>query len=164
MSTGKHIQQQRGLFYEELESGIIYRHAPGRTLDDGDNTLFSALTMNPASVHSDAHANVDNEFGQRLVNSLLTLSTLVGLSVAQMTQQTLIANLGFTEVRFPAPVFSGDTLYAESEVLEKRLSNSRQHAGIVLLEHRGYNQRGELVVVARRHSMMQRQPGEEVEA
>lgn len=160
MSMNNYIEQQRGLFYEELQQEVTYRHAPGRTLDDGDNTLFSAMTMNPASVHLDAHANTDTEFGQRLVNSLLTLSTLVGLSVSQLTQKTLIANLGFTEVRFPTPVFSGDTLYAESEVLEKRLSNSRPHAGIVLLEHRGYNQRGELVVVARRHSMMQRQPSE----
>lgn len=152
-----HIKQQRGLFYEELQIEVTYRHAPGRTLDDGDNTLFSAITMNPASIHVDAHANADNEFGQRLVNSLLTLSTLVGLSVAQLTQQTLIANLGFTDIRFPAPVFAGDTLYAESEVLEKRISNSRPNAGIVLLEHRGYNQRGELVVVARRHAMMKLQ-------
>ncbi|MEL7983246.1 MaoC family dehydratase [Vreelandella titanicae] len=157
MSMQNHIKQQRGLFYEELQIEVTYRHAPGRTLDDGDNTLFSAITMNPASIHVDAHANADNEFGQRLVNSLLTLSTLIGLSVAQLTQQTLIANLGFTDIRFPAPVFAGDTLYAESEVLEKRISNSRPNAGIVLLEHRGYNQRGELVVVARRHSMMKRQ-------
>lgn len=158
MSKNNDIEQQRGLFYEELQLEVTYRHAPGRTLDDGDNTLFSAVTMNPASVHMNAHANYDNEFGQRLINSLLTLSTVVGLSVSQLTQQTVIANLGFTEVRFTAPVLSGDTLYAESEVLEKRLSNSRAHAGVVLLEHRGYNQRGELVVVARRHTMMQRQP------
>lgn len=152
------VIEQRGLFYEELETGVIYRHAPGRTVDDGDNTLFSALTMNPASIHVDAFANRTNAFGGRLINSMLTLSILVGLSVAQLTQKTLVANLGFTEVSFPAPVFSGDTLYGETEVIEKRLSRSRPEAGVVLLEHRAYNQKRELVAIARRHALMQRVP------
>ena len=160
MQQDKHVEQQRGLYYEELNPDVIYLHAPGRTMDDGDNTLFSALTMNPASVHLDAHASADSEFGNRLMNSLLTLSTLIGLSVGQLTQRTLIANLAFNDVSFPAPVFAGDTLYAESEVLEKRLSKSRPNAGIVLIEHRGYNQRKELVVVARRHSLVLRKPDE----
>lgn len=152
------VVQQRGLYYEELEIGVLYSHAPGRTLDDGDSTLFSSLTMNPASIHFDAHDSASNEFGTRLVNSMLTVSTLVGLSVGHLTQKTLVANLGFTDISFPAPVFSGDTLYAKTEVMEKRLSKSRPDAGIVLLEHRGYNQKGVLVAVARRHALMMRKP------
>lgn len=158
MDTLPSIEEQRGLYFEELEMGVLYSHAPGRTLDDGDSTLFSGLTMNPASIHFDAHESATNEFGTRLINSMLTLSTLVGLSVGHLTQKTLVANLGFTEVSFPAPVFSGDTLYAKTEVTAKRLSNSRPNAGIVMLEHRGYNQNGILVAVARRHALMMRKP------
>ncbi|SDJ97697.1 Acyl dehydratase [Pseudomonas delhiensis] len=154
----KRYSQQRGLYYDELEMDVVYRHAPGRTLDDGDNSLFSALTMNPASIHLDACASAENEFGGRLMNSMLTLSTLVGLSVGHLTQKTLVANLGFTEVSFPAPVVAGDTLYAETEIEEKRLSKSRPDAGVVLMVHRGYNQHGVLVAVARRYALMKRGP------
>ena len=154
----KQYSHQRGLYYEELELGVVYRHAPGRTLDDGDNTLFSALTMNPASIHLDAHASRDNEFGGRLVNSMLTLSTVVGLSVGHLTQKTLVANLGFTDISFPAPVMAGDTLYAETEIEEKRESKSRPGAGVVLMTHRGYNQHGVLVAAAKRYSLMMRNP------
>ncbi|HBN9845813.1 TPA: MaoC family dehydratase [Pseudomonas aeruginosa] len=154
----KQISHQRGLYYEELEVGVIYRHAPGRTLDDGDNTLFSALTMNQASIHVDAHASLENEFGGRLMNSMLTLSTLVGLSVGHLTQRTLVANLGFSNISFPAPVVSGDTLYAETEIQEKRDSKSRPEAGVVLMEHRAFNQRGVLVATAKRYSLMMRNP------
>lgn len=158
MNATTRIVQQRGLYYEEFEMGVLYSHAPGRTLDDTHSTLFSSLTMNPASIHFDAHDSAGNEFGSRLVNSMLTLSTLVGLSVGQLTQKTLVANLGFTDIRFPAPVFAGDTLYASTEVMHKRLSKSRPDAGIVLLEHRGHNHKGVLVAVARRHSLMLRKP------
>jgi hypothetical protein len=92
---------QRGLFYDELRTDVVYQHSPGRTLDVADNTLFSTLTMNPQSLHLDADASAATEFGQRLVNSMLTLSTLIGLSVGQLTQATTIANLGFGAVRFP---------------------------------------------------------------
>ena len=136
-----------------------YLHAPGKTFDDAENAAFTMLTMNPASIHLDAHASAANQFGRRLVNSMLTLSTLVGLSVAQLTQLTTVANLGFSRVDFPRPVFGGDTIYASTVVLEKRLSKSRPEVGIVVFEHTARNQHGEVVAVAVRSAMMQRQAG-----
>jgi acyl dehydratase len=148
----------RGRYLEELEDGTVYQHRPGRTVGEADNTLFSTLTMNPQSLHLDAQFSEGTEFGQRLVNSLFTLSTLIGLSVSDLTQATTIANLGFTEVSFPKPVFHGDTLYAETEVLSKRLSRSRPDAGVVVFEHRARNQHGDVVAVARRSALMMRTP------
>jgi acyl dehydratase len=118
MSDGERpVYEQRGLWYEELEVGALYRHAPGRTVSEADNILFSTLTMNPQALHLDEAWAAQQPFGQRLVNSLFTLSTLVGLSVAQLTQGTIVANLGFSDVVFPKPVFHGDTLYAETVVV-----------------------------------------------
>ena len=136
---------QRGLYYDELETGVVYRHRPGRTLTEADDVVFSTLTMNHQALHLDAAWAATQPFGQRLVNSMMTLSTLVGLSVGQVTQGTIVANLGFREVEFPKPLFHGDTLYAETEVVEKRLSASRPGQGVVTLEHRGLNQDGVLV-------------------
>lgn len=146
--------EQRGLYFEELELGVIYAHSPGRTVGEADNTQFSTLTMNPASLHLDAAASSRTEFGQRLVNSMFTLSTMVGLSVAQLTQRTTIANLGFETVTFPKPVFVGDTLYAETTVADKRPSRSRPDAGIVVFDHCMRNQSGEVVATARRTALM----------
>jgi acyl dehydratase len=150
------VLYQRGLFFEELAEGVIYCHAPGRTVGEADNTFFSTLTMNPASIHLDAFASANTEFGQRLVNSMFTLSTVVGLSVAQLTQNTTIANLGFETVSFPRPLFVGDTLYASTKVESMRPSGSRPDAGIVTFEHLGRNQRDEVVAVARRVALMRR--------
>lgn len=159
MHTEQHTEiTQRGLYFEELEPGVRYAHRPGRTLGEADNTFFTTLTMNPQSLHLDEHAAADTEFGKRLVNSLLTLSTVVGLSVGQLTQGTTVANLGFEQVTFPAPVFHGDTLYAETEVIAKRSSASRPDNGVVTFEHRGRNQRGELVAVVQRVALMRRTP------
>jgi acyl dehydratase len=152
------VYEQRGLWYEELEVGALYRHAPGRTVSEADNVLFSTLTMNPQALHLDGAWAAQQPFGERLVNSLFTLSTLVGLSVAQLTQGTIIANLGFSDVVFPKPVFHGDTLYAETVVLEKRLSASRPGAGIVSFEHTARNQHGEVVAVAKRSTMVLTRP------
>jgi acyl dehydratase len=152
------VYEQRGLWYEELEVGALYRHAPGRTVSEADNVLFSTLTMNPQALHLDGAWAAQQPFGERLVNSLFTLSTLVGLSVAQLTQGTIIANLGFSDVVFPTPVFHGDTLYAETVVLEKRLSVSRPGAGIVSFEHTARNQHGEVVAVAKRSTMVLTRP------
>jgi acyl dehydratase len=152
------VYEQRGLWYEELEVGALYRHAPGRTVSEADNVLFSTLTMNPQALHLDGAWAAHQPFGERLVNSLFTLSTLVGLSVAQLTQGTIIANLGFSDVVFPKPVFHGDTLYAETVVLEKRLSASRPGAGIVSFEHTARNQHGEVVAVAKRSTMVLTRP------
>lgn len=151
----------RGRYLEELRVGDLYQHRPGRTVGEGDNTLFSTLTMNPQSLHLDAKFSEDTEFGQRLVNSLFTLSTLVGLSVSDLTQATTVANLGFGEISFPKPVFHGDTLYAETQVVSVRESRSRPEAGVVVFEHRARNQHGEVVAVARRSALMMRAPRED---
>ncbi|MFI7680554.1 MaoC family dehydratase [Actinophytocola sp. NPDC049390] len=151
----------RGRYLEELRVGDLYQHRPGRTVGEADNTLFSTLTMNPQSLHLDAKFSEGTEFGQRLVNSLFTLSTLVGLSVSDLTQATTVANLGFGEIGFPKPVFHGDTLYAETEVISVRESRSRPDAGVVVFEHRARNQHGEVVAVARRSALMMRAPQED---
>jgi acyl dehydratase len=155
------VIQQRGLWFEELETGVTYKHAPGRTIGEADNTLFSTLTMNPQSLHLDAAFSAATEFGERLVNSLMTMSVLVGLSVGHLTQGTIVANLGFSDVRFPAPVRHGDTLYGETTVTGKRLSSSRPGQGIVTFQHTARNQRGEVVAVLTRNTLMLCKPQEQ---
>jgi acyl dehydratase len=152
------IVQQRGLWFEEFEPNVIYRHAPGRTFGEADNTLFSTLTMNPQALHLDADWSSRQPFGARLINSMMTLATLVGLSVEQLTQGTIVANLGFSEIRFPAPMYDGDTLHAETEMLSKRLSSSRPGEGVVTLRHTGRNQHGVVVAVADRAVMIRCRP------
>jgi len=146
--------EQRGLYFEEFESGVRYLHRPGRTVTESDNVLFTTLTMNTQALHLDAAWSETQPFGQRLVNSMFTLSTMVGSSVAQLTQGTIVGNLGFTEVAFPHPLFHGDTLYTETEVVEKRLSASRPGQGIVTLRHTGKNQDEVIVGVATRSVMV----------
>lgn len=157
----EHRIQQRGLYFEEFQEGAVYVHAPGRTITEADNVLFTTLTMNTQSLHLDAAYGEASEFGERVVNSMLTLSTLVGLSVSQLSMGTIVANLGFSEVSFPAPVRVGDTLYAETRVLAKRLSSSRPGQGIVTLEHTMRNQHRDVVAVAERATLMQCLPVEE---
>jgi len=145
---------QRGLWFEELEPGVLYKHSPGRTITEADNTLFSTMTMNPQALHLDAAFSARTEFGERLVNSLLTMAVLVGQSVAHLTQGTIVANLGFREVEFPAPVRHGDTIYGETTVLEKRLSASRPGQGIVTFRHVARNQHGDVVAIVVRSTLM----------
>lgn len=145
---------QRGLWYDELAVGATYLHRPGRTATEADNVLFSSLTMNTQALHLDAAFSETQPFGQRLMNSMWTLATMVGASVSQITQGTLVAQLGLTDISFPAPLFHGDTLYTETEVVDKRLSASRPGQGIVTLRHTGRNQRGEVVAVATRTALM----------
>ncbi|KTR94027.1 dehydratase [Microbacterium testaceum] len=149
---------QRGLYFDELVEGATYVHSPGRTVTEADNVLFTTLTMNTQSLHLDAAWAASTEFGERLVNSMFTLSTMVGLSVAQLTQGTIVANLGFSEVRFPAPVRVGDTLYAETLIAGKRLSVSRPGQGIVEFAHTMRNQNGVVVAEARRSTLMLMSP------
>jgi len=151
--TGKRIQQ-RGLWFDEFEQGAVYLHAPGRTVTEADNVLFTTMTMNTQSLHLDAAWSEQQPFGQRLVNSMFTLSTMVGASVAQLTQGTIVANLGFTEVNFPHPLYHGDTMYSETEVLAKRLSKSRPGQGVITLRHTAKNQDGVVVAVATRSVMV----------
>lgn len=150
---------QRGLWFEEMTVGTIYEHRPGRTVTEADNVLFTTLTMNTQPLHLDQAASEQlPPFHDRLVNSMFTLSTLIGLSVGQLTQGTLVANLGFTDVTFPAPVRHGDTLYAETEVIDKRASSSRPGEGVVTLAHTARNQRGEVVATARRTTLVRMAP------
>jgi acyl dehydratase len=149
-----HEIEQRGLYFEEFDLDAKYLHRPGRTVTEADNVLFTTLTMNTQALHLDAAWAETQEFGQRLVNSMFTLSTVVGMSVAQLTQGTIVANLGFGEVVFPHPVYHGDTLYAETTVPEKRLSASRPGQGIVTLAHVGCNQHGDVVVRATRTTLV----------
>jgi acyl dehydratase len=154
------IVVQRGKFFDELKVGEVYAHAPGRTVTEADNVLFTTLTMNTQSLHLDAAWAARTEFGERLVNSLFTLSTLVGLSVAQLTQGTIVANLSLDEVIFPAPVRHGDTLYAETRIAGKRLSKSRPKQGIVEFLHTMRNQDGIVVARAHRSALMHMAPTE----
>lgn len=157
---------QRGLWFEEFEEGVTYLHRPGRTVTEADNTLFTTQTMNTQPLHLDAAWAADQPGfkGERLVNSMFTLSAVVGLSVSQLTLGTIVANLGFTEVKFPAPMFHGDTLYAETTCVAKRLSKSRPNQGIVELKHIGRNQDGTVVCEAIRSTMMQCRPTGETAA
>jgi acyl dehydratase len=143
-----------GLYFEEFEDGQVFEHPIRRTVTEMDNVLFSALTMNPQPLHLDEEYAKQTEFGRRLVNSLFTLGLVIGLSVGETTHGTTIANLGMTDIRFPKPVFHGDTLRARTIVRSKRRSQSRKDAGIVEFEHQGINQRGEIVAVCRRAALM----------
>lgn len=145
---------QRGLYFDEFEVGTRYLHRPGRTISEADNILFTTMTMNAQSLHLDAAWSATQPFGQRLVNSMLTLSTMVGSSVAQLTEGTIVGNLGFENVVFPHPVYHGDTLYSETLVTAKRLSKSRPGQGIVTLEHTAKNQHGETVATALRSTLV----------
>ena len=149
---------QRGLWFEEFEVGAIYEHRPGRTVTEADNVLFTTLTMNTQALHLDADYGAGTEFGERLVNSMFTLSTLVGLSVAQLTMGTIVANLGFSEISFPKPMRHGDTMYAETLIEDKRESKSRPGQGIVTLRHVAKNQHGDVVAVAVRHTLVKCAP------
>jgi acyl dehydratase len=145
-----------GLYYEEFAPGMRFEHVLHRTVTETDNLIFSTLTHNPAALHLDEEAMKGSEFGARIVNSCFTLSLMVGVSVADTTLGTTVANLGWDEVRFPKPVFLGDTLRCETEVLEMRESKSRPDAGIVIFRHRAFNQRNEEVAVCKRTALMKR--------
>lgn len=152
--------QQRGFYLDELSEGVVYRHSPGRTMTEADNVLFSTLSMNPQALHLDAAFSATQPFGQRLVNSMFTLATLVGLSVGHLTQGTIVANLGFESVTFPAPLFHGDTLYAQTVLTGSRPSASRPGQGIATFEHTGLNQDSEVVAVAVRNVLMWNSEGD----
>ena len=138
------ITEQSGRHYEQFEVGDTYSHRPGRTISETDNTWFTLLTMNTHPLHFDKEYAKKSEFGQILVNSAFTVSLIVGMSVRDVSQNA-IANLGWKEIRLPSPVFVGDTLYAESTVLEKRESKSRPNAGIVKVSTLGKKSDGTLV-------------------
>ncbi len=148
-----------GLFFEEFEVGQVFDHAIRRTITEADNTFFTALTHNPARLHLDEeYCREHTEFGTRIVNSAFTLALMIGISVNETTLGTTVANLGMDEVRFPGPLFHGDTIRVETEVLELRDSKSRPHNGIVIFEHRAINQKNELVAHCKRSALMLSKP------
>ncbi|WP_136037359.1 MaoC family dehydratase [Microbacterium sp. K35] len=151
--------EQRGLYFEEFDTGVRYLHRPGRTATEADNVLFTTLTMNTQALHLDAaFADASEPFHARLINSMWTLSTMVGTSVAQLTQGTLVAQLGMGDIAFPQPLFAGDTLTTETVVEEKRLSSSRPGMGVVRLAHTGRNQDGTVVATATRTVLVRCHP------
>lgn len=147
-----------GLWFEEFEVGQVFRHEVRKTVLDYENSLFSSLTYNPAPIHIDRAYCAGTEFGQPLMNSLFTLGLVIGLSVQDTTMGTTIGNLGMTDTTFPKPVFSGDTLRAETRVMDKRESKSRPSQGIVTFEHLGLNQRDEVVCRTVRNALMMKRP------
>lgn len=148
-----------GLYYEEFHVGQTFQHAIRRTLTEADNVFFTCLTHNPAALHLDEeYCREHTEFGTRIVNSAFTLGLMVGISVGDTTLGTTVANLGWDEVRFPRPLFHGDTVRVESEVLELRDSKSRPANGVVIFQHRAHNQKGELVATCKRSALMLRKP------
>lgn len=147
-------KQVAGLFFEQFTVGQTFVHEIRRTVTDMDNILFSSLTYNPAAIHIDHDYAARTEFGKPLINSLFTLGLVVGLSVQDTTLGTTVANLAMEDVTFPKPVFAGDTIRAETEVMDLRRSRSRPGQGIVTFRHRGLNQRGEEVCLCRRAALM----------
>jgi acyl dehydratase len=148
-----------GRWFEDLPVGLVVPHALTRTVTETDNIIFTTMTMNPARLHLDAEYAAGTEFGKPLINSMFTVALVVGISVLETTHGTTIANLGFEEVVFPKPLFAGDTVHAETEVVAVRESKSRPEQGIVTFEHRAYNQHDELVCRARRGALMHKRPG-----
>ena len=148
-----------GLWFEELTPGLMIHHRLRRSITEADNVMFTTMTMNPAALHLDfEYARTETQFGQPLVNSMFTAAVV---SCTEMpTHGTTVANLGFERMDFPAPVFHGDTLRVETEVISARASKSKPDQGIVLFEHRAYNQSDTLVAIMRRNALMWRQPAE----
>jgi len=146
-----------GLHFDELHVGQLFRHEIRRTITEADNVWFSCITHNPAYLHLDEeYCRTETEFGRRLVNSAFTLGLMVGISVGDTTLGTAVANLGWDEVRFPKPLFHGDTIRVETEVIDLRESRSRPEAGIVTFLHRAYNQHGELVASCKRSGLQRK--------
>jgi acyl dehydratase len=143
-----------GLYFEQFEPGQVIEHTTRRTVTETDNVLFSTLTLNLAPLHLDAEYSKGTIYGQRLVNSLFILGLVAGITVPETTQGTTLGNLGFNEVKFPKPVFHGDTIRVRTEIVDKRVSKSRDDSGIVTFRHQGINQRDEVVCDAVRVGLM----------
>ena len=150
-----------GRYFDEFAVGDVIRHSLGRTITEMDNVLFSALTMNTQPLHvNEDYAQKHSQFGRRIVNGIFTLGLAVGISVPDLTEGTLVANLGYDNVRHPHPMFHGDTLYVATEVLDVRESRSRPDQGIVRFLHTGRNQDGVVVLQFERTALMYKKPAE----
>lgn len=147
-----------GKYYDELTPGQRLRHSTGRTITEADNVLFCALTMNTQPLHINEDFAAKSQFGRRIVNGIFTLGLVVGITVAELTEGTIVANLGYDRVAHPKPMFHGDTLYVETEVLEMRPSTSKNDRGVVRLLHRGLNQHGDVVCEVERSVMFLKRP------
>jgi len=147
-----------GLYYEDFEVGATIAHEIRRTMTETDNVLFSTMSLNPQPLHLDAEFSKTSLFGQRLVNSIFTLGCVTGITVVDTTLGTTVGNLGFEEVKFPNPMFHGDTLHVVTEIVDKRESKSRPTTGIVNFRHVGYNQRDEIVCECSRAALMLKRP------
>lgn len=147
-----------GKYFDELTSGQRIRHSTGRTITESDNVLFCALTMNTQPLHINEDFAAKSQFGRRIVNGIFTMGLVVGITVAELTEGTIVANLGYDRVAHPKPMFHGDTLYVETEVLEMRPSSSKNDRGVVRLLHRGLNQHGDVVCEVERSVMFLKRP------
>lgn len=159
MAVAEARHPRGGLYFEDFTVGRTFRHGLTRTVTQMDNMLFSNMTLNPQPLHIDAHfCATETEWGRPIVNSLFTLGLMIGISVNDTTVGTTIGNLGMTDVKFPAPVFEGDSIRVETEIAAARASKSRPDAGIVDFLHRAYKQDGTLVAECRRQGFMRRRP------
>jgi itaconyl-CoA hydratase len=147
-----------GKYFDDLEIGMVFKHDLGRTLTEADNVLFNSLTMNTQPLHLNEDFASQTQFGQRIVNGLFTLGLVVGISVGDLTQGTIVANLGYENVSHPQPMFHGDTLYVETEVIAKRESRSKPECGIITLKHIGRNQRGVVCIEVTRSALFLKKP------
>ena len=158
-AQGSPVRHKRGgLYFEDFVVGHLYEHPLTRTVTQMDNMMFSCLTMNPQPLHIDRHFSAKTEWGQPIMNSLFTLGLMIGIMVNHLTVGTTIANLGMTDVKFPHPLFEGDTVRCTTEVMSKRESTSRPGAGILEFHHRAYNQNNKLVAECRRQVFMRMRP------
>jgi itaconyl-CoA hydratase len=147
-----------GKYYNELEIGMSIKHELGRTLTEFDNVLFSSLTLNNQPLHINADFAAKTEFGKPIVNGIFTMGVVVGITVSDLTAGTIVANLGYENVRHPKPMYAGDTLYVETEIIAKRESKSRPDAGIVTMKHIGRNQHGDITIEVTRSALFLKKP------
>jgi acyl dehydratase len=149
-----------GKYFDDLEVGMTINHSLGRTITEMDNVLFNALTMNNQPLHLNEDFSAKTQFGKRIVNGIFTLGVVIGITVNELTAGTIVANLGYESVEHPKPVFHGDTIYVETQVLEKRTSRSKPERGIVKLKHFGKNQNGEIICEVERTVLFLRRSSE----
>jgi len=145
-----------GKFYDDLQVGLKIKHSSGRTITEADNVFFNALTMNSQPLHLNDDFSRKTQFGQRIVNGILTLGVVIGITVSDLTEGTIVANLGYKNVNHPKPVFHGDTIYVETEVIDMRESRTKKDRGIVMLRHLGKNQNGEIICEVNRAVMFRK--------
>jgi acyl dehydratase len=149
-----------GKYYDELEVGMVIKHEFGRTITEMDNVLFNSITMNPQPLHINEDFASKTQFGRRIVNGILTLGMVVGITVGDLTSGTIIANLGYENIQHPRPMFHGDTLYVATEIVSKRESKSRPDTGIITMKHTGRNQNGEVVIEVTRSALFLKRPAD----